>query len=100
MEREIEVHIDWNGGTRPVGRLWARAKSARQTCSFAYAPTWLGLAGAFALDPEAGWALPRLSAVSWPRLVDRRFQPRTISRGLPHRSHAAALGLAYAKSTP
>ncbi|KRB52630.1 type II toxin-antitoxin system HipA family toxin [Phenylobacterium sp. Root700] len=52
MEREIEVHIDWNGATRPVGRLWARAKGARQTCSFAYAPTWLGLTGAFALDPN------------------------------------------------
>ena len=38
MDREIEVHIDWNGATRPVGRLWARAKVARQTCSFAYDP--------------------------------------------------------------
>jgi serine/threonine-protein kinase HipA len=36
MDREIEVHIDWDGATRPVGRLWARAKGARQTCSFAY----------------------------------------------------------------
>ena len=52
MDREIEVHIDWHGATRPVGRLWARAKGARQTCSFAYDPAWLGLAGAFALDPN------------------------------------------------
>lgn len=52
MEREIEVHIDWQGATRPVGRLWARAKGARQTCSFAYEAAWLGLAGAFALDPN------------------------------------------------
>jgi len=52
MDREIEVHIDWDGATRPVGRLWARAKGARQTCSFAYDPAWLGLGGAFSLDPN------------------------------------------------
>lgn len=52
MDREIEVHIDWDGATRPLGRLWARAKGARQTCSFAYDPAWLGLGGAFALDPN------------------------------------------------
>jgi hypothetical protein len=52
MDREIEVHIDWDGATRPVGRLWARARGARQTCSFAYDPAWLGLGGAFGLDPN------------------------------------------------
>lgn len=52
MDREIEVHIDWDGATRPIGRLWARAKGARQTCSFAYDQTWLGLSGAFALEPN------------------------------------------------
>ena len=52
MDREIEVHIDWDGATRPVGRLWARAKGARQTCSFAYDAAWLGLPGAFPLDPN------------------------------------------------
>ncbi|MDP3115959.1 MAG: type II toxin-antitoxin system HipA family toxin [Phenylobacterium sp.] len=52
MDREIEVHIDWDGATRPVGRLWARAKGARQTCSFAYDPAWLGLPGAFPLEPN------------------------------------------------
>jgi serine/threonine-protein kinase HipA len=52
MDREIEVHMDWAGETRPVGRLWARARGARQTSSFAYDAAWLGLAGAFALDPN------------------------------------------------
>lgn len=52
MDREIEVHIDWDGAIRPVGRLWARAKGARQTCSFAYDRTWLGLEGAFPLEPN------------------------------------------------
>jgi serine/threonine-protein kinase HipA len=52
MDREIEVQIDWDGATRPLGRLWARAKGARQTCTFAYDAAWLGLAGAFPLDPN------------------------------------------------
>ena len=52
MDREIEVHIDWDGATRPVGRLWALARGARQTCSFAYDTAWLGLGGAFPLDPN------------------------------------------------
>jgi serine/threonine-protein kinase HipA len=52
MDREIEVHIDWDGATRLAGRLWARAKGARQTCSFAYDTAWLGLGGAFPLDPN------------------------------------------------
>lgn len=52
MDREIEVHIDWAGETRPVGRLWARAKGARQTSSFAYDPGWLAGPGAFALEPN------------------------------------------------
>lgn len=52
MDREIEVHMDWGGQTRPVGRLWARAKGARQTCSFAYDPAWLATPGAFALEPN------------------------------------------------
>jgi len=52
MDREIEVQMDWAGETRPVGRLWARTRGARQTCSFAYDRAWLGLAGAFALDPS------------------------------------------------
>ena len=52
MDREIEVHIDWDGATRLVGRLWARAKGARQTCSFSYDPAWLGLKDAFALEPN------------------------------------------------
>jgi serine/threonine-protein kinase HipA len=52
MDREIEVHIDWDGAVRPVGRLWARAKGARQTCSFAYAQSWLSMASAFPLEPN------------------------------------------------
>lgn len=52
MDREIEVHIDWAGEMRPVGRLWARARGPRQTSSFAYDPAWLAAPGAFALEPN------------------------------------------------
>lgn len=52
MERELDVFIDLHGETIPVGRLWARAKGARQTASFEYASDWLAAPGAFSLDPE------------------------------------------------
>lgn len=52
MERELDVFMDWQGETVPVGRLWARAKGARQTASFEYASDWLARRGAFSLDPE------------------------------------------------
>ena len=55
MDREIEVHIDWDGATRPVGRLWARAKGARLDLSFAYDAAWLGLGGAFRSTPTCPW---------------------------------------------
>ena len=52
MERELDVFIDLFGETVPVGRLWARAKGARQTASFEYAADWLARPFAFSLDPE------------------------------------------------
>lgn len=51
MDRELEVHLDWQGSTLLVGRLWARSKGARETSTFEYAADWRGLDGAFALDP-------------------------------------------------
>ncbi len=51
MERELDVYMDWQGHTVPVGRLWARSKGARETSTFEYAATWRGQEGAFALDP-------------------------------------------------
>lgn len=52
MERELDVFIDLFGETVPVGRLWTRAKGARQTASFEYAADWLARPLAFSLDPE------------------------------------------------
>lgn len=52
MEHDLEVHIEWRGETLLVGRLWARAKGARETATFEYDRAWLGRPGAFALDPN------------------------------------------------
>ena len=46
-----EVHIDWQGQTRFVGRLHAAERSP--SVSFEYAPEWLTLPNAFAVDPTA-----------------------------------------------
>jgi serine/threonine-protein kinase HipA len=52
MERDLEVHLDWQGGTLFIGRLWARPRGARETATFEYDRAWLGRQGAFALDPN------------------------------------------------
>ena len=52
MERELQVHIDVDGETVPVGRLWARERTGRETSSFVYDATWLKRRGAFALAPN------------------------------------------------
>jgi serine/threonine-protein kinase HipA len=52
MERDLEVHLDWQGETLFIGRLWARARGARETATFEYDHAWLGRRHAFALDPN------------------------------------------------
>lgn len=52
MERELDIHIDWQGETVPVGRLWARSKGARETATFEYDRGWLARPHGFALDPN------------------------------------------------
>jgi len=47
----LEIHIEWEGETRLVGRLHSAERSA--AVSFEYAPEWLGRAGAFAIDPTS-----------------------------------------------
>ena len=56
-----EVHIDWQGQTRFVGRLHAAERSP--SVSFEYAPEWLTLPNAFAVDPTVfGEVLTAVSA--------------------------------------
>lgn len=52
MERELIVHIDWDGETVTVGRLWSRARGGRETASFEYDAEWLHRASAFPLGPD------------------------------------------------
>jgi serine/threonine-protein kinase HipA len=52
MNREIDVHIHWQGNTIVVGKLWARWKGNRQTSSFEYVAEWIGRDDSFALAPD------------------------------------------------
>jgi len=47
----IEVHIDWEGATHLVGRLFVSERGP--SVSFEYSPDWLGRTEAFSLDPTA-----------------------------------------------
>jgi len=47
----VEVHIDWAKQTRLVGLIHSAARSPMVT--FEYAPGWLGMQDAFAIDPTA-----------------------------------------------
>jgi serine/threonine-protein kinase HipA len=51
MDRTLDVHIDWQGETLHIGRLWTRSKGNKETASFEYADNWRRNPQAFALDP-------------------------------------------------
>lgn len=51
MDRELDVHIDWQGRTLFVGRLWVRSRAQKETASFEYDRSWLENDTAFGLDP-------------------------------------------------
>jgi len=47
----VEVHIEWAGETRLVGRIHTAPRSPAVT--FEYVPEWLGRADTFAIDPTS-----------------------------------------------
>jgi serine/threonine-protein kinase HipA len=47
----VEVHIEWEGETHFVGRLYTTERSP--AVSFEYRPEWLSRADAFAIDPTS-----------------------------------------------
>ena len=51
MTETIEIHIDYGGETRLVGRCRYATKVHNQTSVFEYADEWLSFSEAFALDP-------------------------------------------------
>lgn len=51
MNREVEVHVDLDGQTHFVGRLWSHVRKGREGASFAYDATWLASPLRFLLEP-------------------------------------------------
>ncbi len=49
--KEIKVHMDLDGGTRLVGRLWIHGRDRRESASFDYAREWKRFPGCFPLEP-------------------------------------------------
>lgn len=47
----VEVHIDWQGETHAVGRLFPAGRGS--AVSFQYSPEWLGRKEAFSIDPTS-----------------------------------------------
>ena len=52
MERELLVYVNLAGSAVLAGRLWARARGAKESASFEYDAGWLRRHDAFGLDPE------------------------------------------------
>lgn len=51
MNTEVLVHVDLDGRTVPVGRLWARTRRGRDGASFEYDEAWLRHPDRFSLEP-------------------------------------------------
>jgi len=60
MNREIEIHIDLDGQSHLVGRLWSRLNKGREGASFVYDPSWLASHCAFRLNPRSVWTRDRI----------------------------------------
>jgi serine/threonine-protein kinase HipA len=51
MDRETLVYVDLDSAPRLAGRLWSRARKARESATFEYDRTWLQHPERFALEP-------------------------------------------------
>lgn len=51
MDRDLDIHLDWQGTTSLIGRLHARSRGAKETSTFEYDKSWLAHPEAFSLDP-------------------------------------------------
>ena len=51
MSKKILVHIDLNGQTHHVGRLWIHERNRRESASFEYSDHWLSHKACFSLEP-------------------------------------------------
>lgn len=100
----IEVHIDWQGETHLVGRLFSAERGT--TVSFEYSPDWLRRQGSFAIDPTSLPLRPGMhhstalfGAVSdcgpdrWGRLLIERAVRKKILSKRPYRDIDYVLAL-------
>src|SRR6266567_2668387 len=95
MNRETEVHIDLEGRTYLVGRLWSRLSKGREGASFAYDPSWLESPLRFPLEPALSLdlgshhtrqghslfgAIGDSTPDRWGRMLMRRMERRAAER--------------------
>ena len=94
MNREIEIHVDLDGQSHLVGRLWSRLNKGREGASFVYDPSWLAsplrfpLEPALSLDPGSHHtrqghslfgALGDSAPDRWGRMLMKRMRPYAVS---------------------
>ena len=95
MNREIEIHVDLDGQSHLVGRLWSQLNKGREGASFVYDPSWLAsplrfpLEPALSLDPGSHHtrqghslfgALGDSAPDRWGRMLMKRMERRTAER--------------------
>jgi len=51
MPEKIFVHIDLNGKSHFVGRLWLHERNGRESASFEYSSAWKSAPVSFPLEP-------------------------------------------------
>jgi serine/threonine-protein kinase HipA len=52
MERELSVHVDLQGQTIPLGRLWVKERLGKESATFEYDAGWLRHPQRFSLGPN------------------------------------------------
>jgi serine/threonine-protein kinase HipA len=94
MTESIEVHIDLNGETRPVGLCRYIAKRSSRTSVFEYKDEWSEAEHAFAIDPEN---LP-LRAGIFPRQSNKSALPGAMRDTAPGRWGQQLIRRAFRKA--
>ena len=82
MNREIEIHVDLDGQSHLVGRLWSRLNKGREGASFVYDPSWLASPLRFPLEPAL--------SLDRDRIIPGRVILSLEHLGIPPRTDGAA----------
>ena len=85
METNLHVHIDLEGKTHLVGRLWTRSNKGRESASFEYADAWLKktpVSYPILLDPKSQVSqLYQVQAMPTTVVIDRNGIVRFVHNG-------------------